>query len=118
MERPTFRFPTGMMAWLLLESNRGFCAIFRRRITQYPFLMGYFSSKPLSTQLGGPLHHHVPLLPARAFDEAEVIFPRYSCFLAGSWRASYMVIRSLRVLSIRSVGGGFILIKVSYPDTR
>ena len=32
MEGPTFRFPTGMMAWFLLESNRRYCAIFRRQV--------------------------------------------------------------------------------------
>jgi dipeptidyl aminopeptidase/acylaminoacyl peptidase len=32
MEGPTFRFPTGRMAWLLLESNRKFCAIFRCQV--------------------------------------------------------------------------------------
>src|SRR5271169_903884 len=32
MEEPTFRFPTGIMAWFILESNRKFCAIFRRQV--------------------------------------------------------------------------------------
>ena len=32
MEGPTFRFPTGRMARFFLESNRKFCAIFRRQV--------------------------------------------------------------------------------------
>jgi hypothetical protein len=32
MEEPTFSFPTGRMAWFLLESNRKFRAIFRRQV--------------------------------------------------------------------------------------